>query len=1016
MLCMAVPAHAAISSVADAPTWTVGQPPVEAFAPDGDRVWVGGNFTTTAARTGPGLALDLNGNPLAGFPELTDSTGNLQVSAVTSDGKGGWFVAGSFTRVGGVLRPGLVHIAGNGGVDTAFDAQVAAGTVSALTLSGGLLYVGGTFTSIGGQTRVSLAALSPTSGTATGWDPPASAGGLVDAISIQGGFAWVGGGFTSIGATAVTNAAKVPLGNVAVNADATWVPNPNFQVRAVVATATNVYMGGIFTTVHGTTSTATNHLTKTDQATGTPDAGWLPDVNGFVNGLASDGTNLYAAGTFSTFGGATRHGIAAVRLDNTGAGAATTWYPGDFFHAGTPNAVTVAGGVVYFGGAFAKAGGDPRSGLAAAAADATGTLLGWAPETTGSVAAVAADGTNVYAGGRFGGIGATNQTTLMAIDLVTGRPMPYFNHTFDGDVRAIAVCNGVVYVGGTFFNVDGQNRLNAAAFDRNTGALMAWDPQSDNDVDAIACGNGVIYLGGIFQILDFNNVPPRLQVNRGGLAAVDPVVGEPTAWDPGVPGNAVNAIAVRNSTLYAAGSFATIGNPAQARVNLAAIDTSGVGAATGWDPNVPGGVSSLALAGTTIYAAGSLTSVGGAGRTRAAEIRLDTGVATAWNPAPDALVRSIALAPDGTIYMAGNFNNVGGQARTGVAAVDSAGNATTWNPRADGTASAVAAGADGRVFAGGGFDGTTLSANYGLAIFSEPTSFATQPSLTSAPVEGQAVTCDGGTAGGSLPAPQTFQWQLDGAPIAGATGSSYTPTTSDVGHALSCHVSQRNLGSTAQADSASMSVAAAPVAAPVQAPPPVPFDIDGFAKPPPPVVAKSVVATPTSGTVLVLLPTFKQYIPLPDAERIPVGTIIDARKGVVRLTTVGKNGKLQSAIFYEGVFQVFQEKGKSPMVELRLYGGNFSVCKTAKRARVLAAGKIPKSKSVRHLWGNGKGLFRTKGRYASATIRGTQWLTDVRCDGTLVRVAKGAVTVRDIPKKKSLALKAPKSYLALARR
>ena len=87
----------------------------------------------------------------------------------------------------------------------------------------------------------------------------------------------------------------------------------------------------------------------------------------------------------------------------------------------------------------------------------------------------------------------------------------------------------------------------------------------------------------------------------------------------------------------------------------------------------------------------------------------------------------------------------------------------------------------------------------------------------------------------------------------------------------------------------------------------------------------------------------------------------------------------------------------------------------AKRAGgALAATRIPKSRSVRHLWGNGSGLFRTKGRYASATIRGTKWLTDDRCDGTLVRVAKGAVTVRDFPKRKSLVLKAPKRYLALA--
>jgi hypothetical protein len=33
-----------------------------------------------------------------------------------------------------------------------------------------------------------------------------------------------------------------------------------------------------------------------------------------------------------------------------------------------------------------------------------------------------------------------------------------------------------------------------------------------------------------------------------------------------------------------------------------------------------------------------------------------------------------------------------------------------------------------------------------------------------------------------------YQWQLDGSPIAGQTGPSYTPTSADAGHQLSCTV------------------------------------------------------------------------------------------------------------------------------------------------------------------------------------------------------------------------------------
>jgi hypothetical protein len=50
---------------------------------------------------------------------------------------------------------------------------------------------------------------------------------------------------------------------------------------------------------------------------------------------------------------------------------------------------------------------------------------------------------------------------------------------------------------------------------------------------------------------------------------------------------------------------------------------------------------------------------------------------------------------------------------------------------------------------------------------------------------------------------------------------------------------------------------------------------------------------------------------------------------------------------------------------------------------------------VRHLWASGKGKFRTKGRFATASIRGTEWETDDRCDGTVITVKSGAVSVFD---------------------
>ena len=56
--------------------------------------------------------------------------------------------------------------------------------------------------------------------------------------------------------------------------------------------------------------------------------------------------------------------------------------------------------------------------------------------------------------------------------------------------------------------------------------------------------------------------------------------------------------------------------------------------------------------------------------------------------------------------------------------------------------------------------------------------------------------------------------------------------------------------------------------------------------------------------------------------------------------------------------------------------------------------------------------FRTVGRFSSATVRGTTWLTDDRCDGTLTRVTKGKVGVRDFVRNRTILLKKGKRYFA----
>jgi hypothetical protein len=187
-------------------------------------------------------------------------------------------------------------------------------------------------------------------------------------------------------------------------------------------------------------------------------------------------------------------------------------------------------------------------------------------------------------------------------------------------------------------------------------------------------------------------------------------------------------------------------------------------------------------------------------------------------------------------------------------------------------------------------------------------------------------------------------------------------------------------------------------------PPITPLALTGLV----PVNGESVAVVPESGQVLVKRPGQKKFVPLKEGQTIPVGSIIDSTAGKAALTSINATGTEQSAAFYSGRFLVAQQEG-SGLVTLRLRGGNFSACAGTEGRRQRASAS---AKGGRRLWGSGHGNFKTEGNYGSATVRGTIWFTEDRCDGTYFEVKRGIVSVRDFPAGRTLSLPAGKSYLA----
>ena len=206
----------------------------------------------------------------------------------------------------------------------------------------------------------------------------------------------------------------------------------------------------------------------------------------------------------------------------------------------------------------------------------------------------------------------------------------------------------------------------------------------------------------------------------------------------------------------------------------------------------------------------------------------------------------------------------------------------------------------------------------------------------------------------------------------------------------------------------------------------------------------SVVLRVVSGVVYVRFPVGSRprsgvraaqvpagFVPLEGAEIVPVGTTVDTTRGRVALTSAASvtNGRTrtQRAEFYQGLFQLRQRRAPRPTTDIVLRSPDFvRQCGRAARANagsaraakggvaVAAQSRRRSRRRVARLGANGRGNFRTIGRRSAATVRGTIWLTEERCDGTLTRVTRGVVSVRDLGTRRTVTVRAGRSYLARA--
>lgn len=664
--------------------------PASALAIDGDAGYLGGRFLTVGPHTGSGATLRASdGTAIAGLPPVTGG----DVAAVAGDGRGGWYVGGSFTAVGATPRHGLAHLLADGRVDRRFD-PAPDGPVRALLLQAGTLYVAGTFTSLAGRARAGLGAVRAADGSVLPWRP--SVDGSVSVLAGCGGPILLGGDFTGVGGKARRGAAMVDGRS---GAPLAFDAHLTGAVDGATVTGRSVYLSGDFDSAGGA---ARPGLAELSAASGSATA-WVPEIGARKPVVA--GSRVY---------GLTAGGVAA--LDRgSGAVVAERGSRNERPLGPHPDTLAVAGNTVYVGSSDYRGVWEDVP-VTLGAYNAT-TLAGvaWeqAPSATrggpggvrtswGDVQALAVQGGRLFAGGRFDFAGGARRYGAAGIDLRAGAVTPLAIHpgwTYGFDPGAIAAGAGVVATGsnpdynaGAFSAGDssllwryapypgavasvsalaraGRTLYTAgesvdaaghrlAARDIRTGASLPWappggEPGSSMEPRVVLVAGDTVYVGGRFEVAGHRN-----------LIAYDATTGAVRAGFAPDPDGPVDALALHGGRLYAGGEFAQAGGGTHR--NLAALDVQTGAADPAFSPDPDAPVAALAARGRTVIAGGGFTAIGGAARHNLAALRARDGRARRWAPEPDGPVRALVATPC-RVLVAGAFAHIAGEFRVGFA-------------------------------------------------------------------------------------------------------------------------------------------------------------------------------------------------------------------------------------------------------------------------------------------------------------------------------------------------------------
>jgi len=471
--------------------------------------------------------------------------------------------------------------------------------------------------------------------------------GPISAMLIADGGLYIGGNFAHV--APFTGPFAVVDASTGIPS-AAW-PHSNGRINAVISDQQGGwYVAGLFTRVGSANRSNVAHVLA-DGRVGSFDS----LVGAEVYALALNGSTLYVGGSFMVAGGQTRHRIAA--LDAT-TGAVLPWAPIPSPMSSSGERVTrivVEGSAVYFSGYFDSPAAFPRRHLAAVQASNGSLIAGFNPAPDGAVFDFEVAGSTLYAVGNFTTIGGLARNRVAALDKATGA-VGSLNLNVNGTVMAMALSGSTLYLGGAFSSVNGQSRACGAAVNLGTGALSSWNAQAgvpdqtSLQIDDLAVGNGSVYAAGSFQSVGGQR--------QWGVGRLDSTTGNALTWSGDAAGpdsTEVLSLALDGNRLACSGNFTTMGGAF--RENVACLSVAS-GELMSWHPSVQGSVTSLLVTSSAVWIGGQLQSVNSIPRRSLARVDPITGATHPFDVAfflPGDFVSALSLRGN-TLFAGGSFH------------------------------------------------------------------------------------------------------------------------------------------------------------------------------------------------------------------------------------------------------------------------------------------------------------------------------------------------------------------------